>query len=36
MQKSDALHVGIIKTRVNVLRRLLDSGANVNEIDFEY
>lgn len=36
MQKSDALHVGIIKTRVNVLRRLLDSGANVNAIDFEY
>lgn len=36
IQKSDALHVGIIKTRVNTLRRLLDSGANVNAIDFEY
>lgn len=36
VQESDALHVAAMKARVDVLRRLLDSGADVNEIGFEY
>lgn len=36
VQGSDALHVAALKGRVDVLCRLLDSGADVNEIGFEY
>ncbi|KAL8740123.1 MAG: hypothetical protein Q9190_007141 [Brigantiaea leucoxantha] len=36
VQKSDALHVAAGKGRVDVLHRLLDSGADINEIGFEY
>ena len=36
VQESDALHVAAMKARVDVLRRLLDSGADVNECGFEY
>lgn len=36
MQGSDALHVAALNGRVDALRLLLDNGADVNEIGFEY
>lgn len=36
VQRSDAPHVAARRGRVDVLRRLLDRGADVNEIGFEY
>ena len=36
VHESDALHIAAMKARVDVLHRLLDSGADVNEIGFEY
>ena len=36
IQESDALHIAAMKGRMDVLRRLIDSGADVNEVGFEY
>ena len=35
VHESDALHIAAMKARTDILRRLLDSGADVNEIGFE-
>ena len=36
IQGSDALQVAAMTRRIDVLSRLLDSGADINEIGFEY